>query len=170
MPDPVTHLSVGYVVARHLFRKHKPLFLFSTMAPDIDGFVGLVYIMIVYPMDTPRAELKAVFEIFHPSLPASLFFLPLFGLIILAIALRIRPTSVPVQRSNAFLLVVTAILVHLGLDMLMTGNRPFWPLKIEAGLPVIPYTSLGSLLTVSIALLILFLDLVIFRKRDRNQR
>jgi membrane-bound metal-dependent hydrolase YbcI (DUF457 family) len=163
MPDPVTHLSLGFVIARHFFKDHKPLFLCSCMAPDIDGLIGLVYLFFVVPANTPTIEMKRIFETFHPSLPASLFFLPVFVWLLIIVFRTLNRKWVPAAFSRAYLLVLTAVSLHLGLDLLMTGNRPFWPLSIEAGLGVIPYSHWGVVVPMTIGLALVAIDWVFFK-------
>ena len=159
MPDPVTHLSLGYIVARHLFRKNKVFFLCATMIPDIDG------LLFTGSYETGKRLFKETFERFHPSLPASLFFLPFFALLVVYIFKLINRKLVPEPTSRAYILVLTAILLHLGLDMLMTGNRPFWPLFLEAGLGIIPYSIWGVVIPMLTGLILLGIDLLLFRVR-----
>ncbi len=161
MPDPVTHLSFGFFVARRFFREYKILFLCSCMVPDIDGLVGLIYIFLFLPDDTPRDEIGRVFELFHPSLPASLFFLPVFVVLVIWAFRLVNRNLVPVSFKKAYLLVFTAISFHLCLDMMMTGNRPFWPLSIEAGLGIIPYSRWGLFVPMGLGVLLVASDLVL---------
>ena len=170
MPDPITHFSISYIVARHFFKDHKRLFIGSALIPDIDGLVGIGYIMLTKSRDLTRAQFAEIFSAFHPSVPASLFFLPFFTLLVLLGFRAFRRSWVPPDFRSAYLLVISAILVHLGLDMLMTGNKPFWPLQIEAGLGVIPYTTTAAITTVCIAVTLLGLDLFWFRKKTDPER
>ncbi|MBU2509846.1 metal-dependent hydrolase [bacterium] len=163
MPDPITHLSIGYIVARHCYKDNKTLFLCSTIIPDIDGLTGLVYIFLVLPSGSSPDEMARVFQLFHPSLTASLFFLPVFAYIILLAFRLVNRKLVPQATAKAYRLILVAILIHLGLDMLMTGNRPFWPLAFEAGLPVIPYSIWGTIVPMIVALTLLAGDLLFLR-------
>jgi membrane-bound metal-dependent hydrolase YbcI (DUF457 family) len=166
MPDPLTHASISYIAARHLFPRHKKLFVCSALMPDIDGLVGIIYIISTKSDDLSKGEITEIFSAFHPSIPASLLFLPFLTLAVVLLFRLARPSWVPTGLKSAYLLVLSAISVHLGLDMLMTGNKPFWPLPFEAGLGVIPYTAAGGIITVCIALGLLVLDLVWFRKKS----
>ena len=168
MPDPITHLSLGFFVARRFFRDHKILFLCSCMVPDIDGLVGLLYIFFFLPDGTSREEMGRVFELFHPSLPASLFFLPVFVLFVIWAFRLINKKIVPVSFKKAYLLVLTAISLHLGLDLMMTGNRPFWPLSIEAGLGIIPYSIWGQLVPMGLGIVLVVTDLVWEKMRNKK--
>ncbi len=165
MPDLITHASIGFIVARHFFKGHKPLFILSSMAPDIDILVGITYLTTTQPFDIKHEEAEAILTAFHPSFSASFFFLPLFVLLLILTFRLIKKNMVPSKFKQSYILVTAAILVHLGLDLLMTGNRPFWPLSFEAGLGVIPYTSFGATVTVIVALLLLFLDLLFYRQQ-----
>lgn len=133
------------------------------MAPDIDGLVALIYMFFALPADTPAAELKRIFELFHPSLPGSVFFLPIFVLLLLGFFRVINRKWVPAHFGKAYGLVLTGILLHLGLDLLMTGNRPFWPLSFEAGLGIIPYSHWGVLVPMALGLALVTIDLILFK-------
>lgn len=163
MPDPITHLTIGFVAARHFFNDYKILFLCACMVPDIDGLFGLLYIFFFLPEGAPGERMAEVFEAFHPSLPASLFFLPFFAAIVVFLFRWVKPGWVPVSFKRAYLLVLTAILLHLGLDMLMTGNRPFWPLSFEAGLGIIPYSIWGVFVPMVVGVSLVILDWVFSR-------
>lgn len=170
MPDPFTHLSIGYIVARHCYRENKTLFLVSSIVPDIDGLVGLIYIFLFLPSGIPSDEFIRVFEVFHPSLTASLFFLPFFVLIILAVSRLVDTKLAPQSTLKAYWMVFLAVTIHLGLDMMMTGNRPFWPLAFEAGFNVIPYTTIGKVVPMTLALVLLIGDLILFRSDKSEKR
>lgn len=162
MPDPVTHLSVGFVVARHCCRDYKVLFLCSSILPDIDGLIGLIYIFLFLPSGMTSTEIVDVFEAFHPTFSASLLFLPFFVGLILVAFRRLTPGLVPVSGRLAYALILLAILLHLGLDMLMTGNRPFWPFPMEAGLSVIPYSIWGQVIPAVAGITLVVCDLLLF--------
>lgn len=168
MPDPLTHASIGFIVSRHFFPRHKRMYVCSALIPDIDGLVGIIYIISTKSGNLSRNEFAEIFSAFHPSIPASLFFLPIFALAVVLLFRMVRRKWVPREFNRAYLLAISAISVHLSLDMLMTGNKPFWPLKIEAGLGVIPYTSTGATITVCIALGLLVLELSIFQRKGNG--
>ncbi len=173
MPDPVTHLSVGFVVARHCCRENKAFFLCCSIIPDIDGLIGLLYMFFFLPSGMPSSEIKAVFESFHPSFSASFLFLPFFAGLILVISRRTVPGWMPPSMKKSYALILLAILVHLTLDMLMTGNRPFWPLPLEAGLSVIPYSNWGIFVPMVTGISLVVADLILFPdksgKSDRKR-
>ena len=168
MPDPVTHLSAGFIFARHFFKEHKILFLCSCMIPDIDGLVGIIYIYFALPSGPPESEIKRVFELFHPSLPASFLFLPFLVILVIYTFKLINKKLVPSNFIEAYVLVLTAILLHLGLDLLMTGNRPFWPLPFEAGLGIIPYSTWGVLIPMLTGLSLVSIDLIFTKFRQKK--
>jgi membrane-bound metal-dependent hydrolase YbcI (DUF457 family) len=170
MPEPVTHLTVTAVIGRHSVREYLPLFLLSTLTPDIDGLLAFIYIFMTNPWNTTWAEGARIYTLFHPSFSASLFFVPFFALVVLGGFRLYKPDWTPTSFRKGYLIVLSAILIHLGLDMLMTGNRPFWPLPLEAGLGIIPYTRLGAILPPVIGLTLLTLDLLIFRKPVKNAK
>lgn len=170
MPEPVTHLSIAAVIGRHSVSRYMPLFLLSTLTPDIDGLLAFIYIFMTNPWGTTMAEGARIYTLFHPSFSSSLFFVPVFALVVLGGFRLYKPEWTPESFWKGYLIVLSAILVHLGLDMLMTGNRPFWPLPMEAGLGIIPYTRLGAILPPVTGLLILGLDLLIFRSAGKRTK
>jgi len=50
----------------------------SGLSPDIDIFVGGVYIIITGPFPSSAVEFARRSLIFHPTVTASLFFVPFF--------------------------------------------------------------------------------------------
>ncbi len=167
MPGPVTHLSIAAVVGRHAFRGYLPLVLFSTMAPDIDGLAAFVYILFTNPFHTTMEEGQRIFTAFHPSFSSSLLVLPFFAIVFYLLFRLIKPRWTPERFWHGYFIVLAAMLVHIGLDLLMTGNRPFWPFPLEAGLGVIPYTTAGSVVPPFVAALLLALDILVFKRQGR---
>jgi hypothetical protein len=51
-----------------------------------------------------------------------------------------------------------AILIHLLLDLMQTGNMPFWPLQFKAGLNMLPYDIPGRVATIPLSALIFLID------------
>jgi membrane-bound metal-dependent hydrolase YbcI (DUF457 family) len=163
MPDPVTHLCIAYMVARHFFKENKLLFLLATLSPDIDCLIGAVYILLTGPLPKTFTELVHRSLIFHPSLTGSFLFLPFFALAVLLFLSFIKRDIVPKSMKKGYVIVLAAILLHLGMDLLQTGNKPLWPLELEAGLDILPYSIEGRIITISCAVGLLFADRLLFK-------
>lgn len=170
MPDPISHLCIGYVFSFHFFRKYRTVFLLATIAPDIDGLIGLIYIYFNRSSIQTYERGIEIFNQFHPSLPTSLFFLPVFPIVLYFLFRIIKKSSVPKNFLHAYILFFSAVLLHICLDLLMTGNKPFWPFPLEAGLEIIPYTVYGSIFTPVIALLILTLNQLVFQYKQKKMQ
>jgi len=171
MPEPITHACISYVVARHCCRQHKPLFVWSGLSPDIDVAIGGLYILIRGPLPGSIFEFAERSLIFHPTLSSSLFFLPFFPLLMLLFFRFVKPAMVPSDLRKGYLIVLAGVLLHLGLDMLQTGNRPFWPLALDAGFDILPYSAKGRGITLAIALGLLLVDIGLFsflRRRSNS--
>jgi len=83
----------------------------------------------------------------------------------------VKPSMVPAEWKKGYLIVLAGVVLHLGLDLLQTGNRPFWPLSIEAGIDILPYSARGRGITLAIAAGALLADVFLFdrlRKRPRS--
>jgi hypothetical protein len=170
MPGVVTHCCISYIVARHFCRNNKLLLVLSGLSPDIDIIVGGIYILITGPFPSSAVEFARGSLIFHPTVTASLFFVPLFSLFMLMFFLFINRKMVPMEIKKGYGIVLAGILIHLGLDMLQTGNKPFWPMKIEAGLNLIPYSVSGGVVTTLIAVGLLVLDIRLFNSVKKRFR
>ena len=168
MPGAITHCCISYVIARHFCRNHKTLLVLSGLSPDIDILAGSIYILTAGPLPGTAAEFARRSLIFHPTFTASLFFVPFFSLIMLMFFLFISRKMVPMDVKKGYGIVLAGVLLHVGLDMLQTGNRPFWPMKIEAGLKLIPYSVSGRILTTLIAVGLLALDVWLFNSVKKD--
>ena len=168
MPDPLTHASVSLVIARHGFKDHKLLFVLAGLSPDIDVFIGGVYILIWGPWPASVPDFFHQSLIFHPGLSAAIWFMPVYCLILSWVFRKLGRRAAEKPFSRIYTLVVTGMLVHLGLDFLMTGNRPFWPLDVTAGFDVLPYSPVGQLFTMTAAAGLLIVDTLIAFLRSRS--
>lgn len=121
MPEPLTHACVSLVVARHWCRDHKALFVWSGLSPDIDVVFGGLYILLSGPLPKSVVDFAQKSLIFHPTLSASLFFLPLFPLIMLMFFRLVKPSMAPAEWRKGYWVVLAGVVLHLGLDMLQTG-------------------------------------------------
>lgn len=165
MPDPITHSCISYVVARHAVSRHQLLFVLSGLSPDIDVAAGALYCLLIGPQPESILDLAEKSLIFHPSLTASLFFAPVLALLLVGFFRLVIKNHLPHSFQWTYGIVLCGICLHLALDLLQTGNLPFWPLKIEAGIGVIGYTSKAQGTAIMAAAGILVLDLVISRIR-----
>ena len=168
MPDPLTHASVSLVIARHGFKNHKLLFVLAGLSPDIDVFIGGVYILLSgsWPASVPDFFHQSL--IFHPGLSAAIWFAPIYCLILSWVFRKLGRRAADIPFSRLYALIGTGILVHLGLDFLMAGNRPFWPLDIAAGFDVLPYSPAGQLFPMTAAAGLLIIDTLIAYLRRRR--
>ena len=164
MPDPVTHLCIGYIVARHFFKDNKLLFLLSTLSPDADVLFGAAYTLLTCPFPTTLTEFINRSLVFHPSLTSSFLFLPFYALIVLLLLSFIKRDIAPDDVKKGYVIVFVAILLHLGLDLLQMGNMPLWPFGPEVGFGILPYSIEGRLITMGCAAGLLFADMLLFRK------
>jgi membrane-bound metal-dependent hydrolase YbcI (DUF457 family) len=163
MPDPITHLTAGYLFSSAFFRSYIKLFLILSLFPDVDGIAALVYLMFIGSPDYTRADYIRIFEQFHPTFTHSLLFIPLLALLTALVLKRFKAFKKD-NFSKLSLIALLAFLVHFSVDMLQTGNKPFWPLETEMGLGLIPYGLTARIVTVSISLT-LFAACFLFRKK-----
>jgi len=168
MPGAITHCCISYIIARHFCRNNKALLVLSGLSPDIDILIGGIYIIITGPFPVSAAEFARRSLIFHPTLTASLFFVPLFSLLMLMFFIFIGRKIVPLDIKKGYGIVLAGVLIHVGLDMLQTGNKPFWPMEIEAGLNILPYSASGRGMTVLIAVGLLMLDVWLFNSLKKG--
>jgi len=133
------------------------------MSPDIDVAVGAAYVLIKGPIPSTLREFASQSLICHATAPASLLFLPFFSIAMYMCFRLAKRDMVPPQLKQGYLIVLLGILLHLMLDMMQTGNRPFWPLEVTAGFNILPYSANGRYLTMLGAMGILFIDLMIDR-------
>ncbi len=165
MPDPISHSCISYVVARHALPRHKLLFVLSGLSPDIDVPVGALYCLLTGPPPESLLDFARQSLIFHPSLTASLFFAPVLALLLVGFFRLVIKNHLPDSFQRTYGIILCGIGLHLALDLLQTGNLPFWPLKIEAGIGVIGYTARAQGAALMAAAGILLLDLAIIRIR-----
>lgn len=172
MPDPVTHTCLSLVLARHLFREHKGLFVLAGMSPDLDVAIGGVYLLLTRPLPSSIYDFTQESLIFHPSLTAAIWFLPIYAILLSWVFRRFNQRAQTAAFRQIYTIVLCGMLFHIGLDLLQTGNRPFWPLAWEAGLGILPYTTAGFLwpLAGSIALLIADLAASYFLPAFRREK
>ena len=107
--------------------------------------------------------------IFHPSLSAAIWFIPIYSALLAWGFRRIDKKAATAKFSRIYGVVLAGAL-HIGLDLLQTGNRPLWPLEITFGLDVLPYSAAGRGWTMIVAIGMLIVDSVfgfVFR-RSRN--
>jgi len=158
MPDPITHASLSLLFARYCFKDQKFLFVLAGLSPDIDVFIGGLFILLTGPWPASLTEFFERSLILHPGLSAAIWFVPIYGLMLAWAFRRLTKTAAALDFSRIYLLVLVGMLLHLGLDLLQTGNRPLWPLEMTAGLNVLPYTPSGRLWTMVTAVGLLILD------------
>ena len=170
MPGAITHCCISYVIARHCCRNNKTLLVLSGLSPDIDILIGGIYIAATSPLPGSAVEFARRSLIFHPTFSASLFFIPFFSLLMLMFFIFVGRKMVPLNIKKGYVVVFTGILIHVGLDMLQTGNKPFWPMEIEAGLNIIPYSVSGRGVTALIAMALLILDVRLFKSEKKLNR
>jgi len=170
MPDPITHATLSYLVARHRFKNQKLLFVLAGLSPDIDVFIGGIFILLAGPWPASLADFLNESMIFHPGLSAAIWFVPIYGLMLAWVFRKIGKNAAETNFSRIYALVLAGMLLHLGLDLLQTGNRPLWPLDVTAGLDILPYSPAGRFWTMIVAIgLLIFDGLVAYQRRRSRQ-
>ncbi len=163
MPDPITHISISFIIARHWFGEQKFLFVLAALSPDIDVAVGGVYILLTGPWPTSLADFAQKSMIFHPSLTAAIWFIPVYSALLAWVFRRVNKKAATAPFSRIYIVVLTGAFLHIGLDLLQSGNRPLWPLEVTLGLDVLPYSPVGRLWTMIVAIgLLIVYSLVVF--------
>jgi len=171
MPDPITHTSISFIIARHWFRDQKGLFVLTALSPDLDVVIGGIFILLTGPFPASIADFTRASLIFHPGLTAAVWFTPFYSLLWSWGFRAINKRALEVDFSRIYTIAAAGVLLHLALDLLQTGNRPFWPLEIEAGLNLLPISPPGRILTITAALALLVLDaLGLPKTRSSNPR
>jgi membrane-bound metal-dependent hydrolase YbcI (DUF457 family) len=165
MPDPITHASLSLIFARHCFKDQKFLFVLAALSPDIDVFIGGIFILLSGPWPASLTDFFDKSLIFHPGLSAAIWFIPIYSLILSWVFRRIGKRAMEANFRRIYTLVLVGMLLHLGLDFLQTGNRPLWPLDLTAGLNILPYTPAGRFGTMMAAIGLLVLDSFMFNRR-----
>lgn len=161
MPDPITHTCLSYVVARHCFREQKGLFVLAALSPDIDVAVGGLYVLLTRPLPASVADFARDSLIFHPSFTAAIWFIPFYGLLLSWVFRRFNQAARGVVFARIYTIVISGMLLHVGLDLLQTGNRLLWPLAWETGFDILPYTTAGLILPMVGAIVLLIVDVVV---------
>ena len=161
MPDPITHLCLSYIIARHFFKNDKALFILSGISPDIDVAVGGFYILLTGPWPKSFYEFTQHSLVFHPTVTSSFIFIPFFALLLLCCFYIIRRSMVEVNVKKAYGIILGGICFHVFLDLLQTGNLPLWPFEFEAGFNILPYSAMGRGLTILGAIALVVFDLLI---------
>jgi hypothetical protein len=170
MPDPITHAALSYVVARRSFTDQKLLFVLAGLSPDIDVFIGGIFILLAGPWPASLADFLNASMIFHPGLSTAIWFVPIYGLILSWVFRKIGKKAAETNFSRIYPLVLVGMLLHLGLDFLQTGNRPLWPLDVTAGLNILPYSPAGRFWTMLAAVgLLIFDGLLAYLRRPHRQ-
>jgi hypothetical protein len=167
MPDPITHASASYLFARHWFKKYKLLFVIAALSPDIDMVFGAAYILITGPLPSSIGDFANKSMIFHPSLSAAIWFIPIYSASLAWGFRRISKKAATVRFSRIYVVVLTGALLHIGFDLLQTGNRPLWPLDMTFGLDILPYSPAGRFWTMIIAVGILIVDSLVVNRFKR---
>jgi hypothetical protein len=166
MPDPITHVSISFIFANQLYREQKFLFVLAALSPDIDVAVGGAYLLLSGPFPTSLADFAHRSMIFHPSLTAAIWFAPIFSAFLAWGFRRLNKKAAAVQFSRIYTLVLAGVFLHIGLDLLQTGNRLLWPLELTFGLDVLPYSPVGRIWTMGVATgLLIVHSLVVFGLR-----
>ena len=140
MPDPITHTCLSVVLARHRFGEHKGLFVLAALSPDLDVVIGGVYILLTQPLPHSVSDFARASMIFHPSLTAAIWFLPIYGLLLSWVFRRFNRRAKKAAFQKIYTVVIWGMLFHIGLDLLQSGNRLLWPLSWEK----LPYTWDGN--------------------------
>ena len=161
MPDSITHASASYIFARHWFKEHKLLFVIAALSPDIDVAFGGAYILLTGPLPSSIGDFANKSMIFHPSLSAAIWFIPIYSALLAWGFRQVSKKAATVRFSRIYVVVLTGALLHIGFDLLQTGNLPLWPLDITFGLDILPYSPPGRFWTMIIAITILIIDSVI---------
>lgn len=169
MPDPITHASASYIFARHWFKKHKLLFVIAALSPDIDVVFGSAYILFTGPLPSSIGDFVNKSMIFHPSLSAAIWFIPFYSAFLAWGFRRISKKAATDRFSRIYIVVLTGALLHIGFDLLQTGNRPLWPFDTTFGLDFLPYSPAGRFWTMIIAIGILILDSVVVSRFKRSR-
>jgi len=163
MPDPITHISISFIFARQWFREQKFLFVLAALSPDIDVAVGGVYVLLTGPWPTSLADFAQKSMIFHPSLTAAIWFIPVYSALLALVFRRVNKKAATAPFSRIYTIVLSGAFLHIGLDLLQSGNRPLWPLEVTLGLDVLPYSPVGRLWTIIVAIgLLIVYSLVVF--------
>lgn len=170
MPDPITHTCLSFVLARHCFREHKGLFVLAAMAPDLDVAIGGIYVLLTRPLPASVIDFTRESLIFHPSLTAAIWFLPLYGLLLSWAFRRFNQRAQTAAFGRIYTIAIYGMLFHIGLDLLQTGNRPFWPMAWEAGFGILPYTTAGLVWPLVGSITLLIADSLIFYLLQRFRR
>ena len=170
MPDPITHAALAYVFARHCFKNQKLRFVVAGLAPDIDVFIGGIFILLAGPWPASWTDFLDASMIFHPGLSAAIWFVPVYSLMLAWVFRQIGKKAAETNFSRIYTLVLVGMLLHLGLDFLQTGNRPLWPLDVTAGLHILPYSPAGRFWTMMAAIgLLIFDGLVAYQRRQSRK-
>ena len=169
MPDPITHASISFIFAKQWFREQKFLFVIAALSPDLDVAVGGAYLFLTGSWPTSLADFAHRSMIFHPSLTAAIWFIPIYCALLTWGYRRIDKKAATVQFSRLYRVVLAGAFLHIGLDMLQPGNRPLWPLELTFGLDFLPYSPVGRIWTMVVAIgLLIVHSLVVFGlKRSR---
>ena len=167
MPDPITHASVSLVIARHWFRDRKGLFVLAALSPDLDVAIGGIFILLAGPFPTSVVDFTRASLVFHPSLSAAVWFLPFYSLLMSWGFRGISPKGAEADFGRIYTVVLAGMLLHIGLDLTQTGNRPLWPLGMKAGLDILPISKAGRIWTVMGALVLLIMDSLVFFRSGR---
>ena len=174
MPDPVTHTCLSFVFARHCFRRQKGVFVLAAMSPDLDVALGGLYVLLAQPLPRSVGDFARESLVFHPGLTAAVWFLPIYGLLLSWVFRRLNPRTQAAAFKQTYTAVICGMLFHVGLDLLQTGNRPFWPMAWEAGFDILPYTTAGFVWPLVGAVTLLIADAgvacLLQRRRRPNHR
>jgi len=170
MPDPITHASLSFIIGRHCFRDQKALFVLAALSPDIDVFIGGLFILLTGLWPVSLTDFFDKSMIFHPGLSAAIWFIPIYGLFLSWMFRKVGKRAAEANFNRIYTVVLVGMLLHLGLDFLQTGNRPLWPLDLTVGLNILPYTPGGRLGTMMAAIALLIFDtFMIYRRQQPPQ-
>lgn len=168
MPDPITHTCVSYVFARHCFRNQKGLFVLAALSPDLDVAIGGVYILLTRPLPSSLSDFAQESLIFHPGLTAAVWFLPIYSLLLSWMFRSFCRRARAVAFRQIYTTVICGMLFHIGLDLMQTGNRLFWPMGWEVGFDILPYTTAGRVFPLVGSIVLLITDAVVSYLLKRN--
>lgn len=170
MPDPITHTCLSFVIARHYFSEHKGLFVLAALSPDLDVFIGGIYVLLTRPFPSSVSDFVRASMIFHPGLTAAIWFLPIYSLMLSWVFRKFNRRAQAADFRQIYCIVICGMIFHIGLDLMQTGNLLLWPLPWEAGVGILPYTTAGLVLPLAGSIVVLIVDagFAYFLKRRRQ--
>ena len=143
------------------------MFVLAALSPDIDVAVGGAFILLFGPLPTSFIEFADKSMIFHPSLTAALWFIPIYAVLLSWGFRKIDQRAAERSFGRIYTVVLVGMLFHIGLDLMQAGNQLLWPLGVTAGFDVLPYSPVGRVWTIIGAISLLILDWTVFSSSGR---